>query len=71
MIDYVKKTISLRGKSYPIEEFGIWWQGPTGLFTELDEAIDACKKLDLEPNLTIRPCAVALAESGNIYEPLL
>lgn len=66
MIDIVKKTITLHGKTELILEFRVYFMTPFGLIEDLEVAVKRCAALDLEPALNIRPVTVAACES--LYE---
>lgn len=69
MVDLKNRIITINGRNHKIIKFDVWWHGPMGFYTEIDEAITAAEVLELDPNLTIRAIPVAVAEN-DVYEPL-
>lgn len=57
------------GEPLPITAFEVWFQTPVGLSSNLETAVSRCQELDLEPELAIKPVAVAV-HSNLIYEVL-
>ena len=64
MISLQGNYIQLLRKQATINHWETWFQTPVGLFTELDLAIKRMQELDLDPELIIRPVAVAVSSDG-------
>lgn len=67
MFNLGKGTLSGNGWERPIAHWEVWFQTPKGLCETLDEAVEVCKSLDMEPDAIIRPVPVAITAHGN-YE---
>ena len=68
MIDLIARTVTLGSRPMPILRFDVWFAGPFGLCTTIDEAIAQCIALDVDPNYAIKSLPVAVTE--NSYEVL-
>lgn len=68
MISLVDRTISRGGRVWPVARCEVWWRTPLGLHTTLDDALAACKPLEMDPRFSVVPVAVAVAEDGTHEE---
>jgi hypothetical protein len=53
---------------YPIVRFDVYFSTPRGMCTDLGEAIEVCEGMGVDPELNIRPAAVAVADAEGVYE---
>ena len=59
-------------KHHPIERWEVWFFIPMkGCIKDRKQAIEVCKELDWDPKEMIVPVCVAVAEGGEIFEPLM
>lgn len=62
--------ISLKNEEIHIDgitrryKFETWYSTPRGITPKLEEAVECCVGLDLDPDLTISPRTVAVARDG-------
>lgn len=68
MISYARNEISLDGIVEKIKEFRVMFTTRAGLCT-MEEAVAYCVANDLDPDLMIQSCGVAISET--MYEVLL
>jgi hypothetical protein len=60
MVDLERRQIVLRGRSYPVTRFDVWWHAEgLGLYADLQEA--------LEQNRPVQPVSVAIGPDA-MYE---
>ena len=60
--------MKLGDKTYPITGFSVWFVGPLGLCTTLEQALDVCASVSVDPNMHIRPISVAVTDTEGVYE---
>ena len=64
MFDFEKKILKLQGVEAPLINLGVEFHTPWGLIADLDEAIEKCKTLDMDPTLLINPVVVLYDSAG-------
>lgn len=73
MINLKLNCIECVGKSkivYPIVEWQVWFSTPMGLCSNFNDAWTMCREKDFDPEMTIRPVAVAVSKEG-FYEAVI
>lgn len=68
MVSYEYRTITIRGESQTIKEFVAAFATPFGICDTVEQAIQACKSRDMDPELNIKPVVLAVGETT--YEVL-
>lgn len=58
--------IVLGGTEHRIDKWEVWFHTPWGLCQSAGEAIEACKRAEIDPDQAIIPVPVAVGQS--IYE---
>ena len=70
MFDLRARQIRLRGRESYVTQFQVWWVVPTfGIFTNLEDAIAQCDKVEMDPQSCCIPTTVAVGDDG-AYEVL-
>ena len=61
--------IDIYGKSHQIGKTEVGYQTPKGITKNLTTAVEVCQSCDFDPDLTIRPIVLVIAEDDeNVYE---
>lgn len=64
---YVDTNEIIQGeKTEPIKKWEVWFMIPFGLTPDFKQAVDACKKVDFDPQMNVVPVPVAISET--MYE---
>jgi hypothetical protein len=62
--NFLNKTLILQGQEAPIQNFVVEFLTPWGCFPTLEEAVEKCSALDMDPTLIINPVVVILDKAG-------
>jgi len=63
MINMETQEIVQGGKTERIKEWVVWFICPCGVSPEVNEVIDLCKTLDMDPRLNVMPVSMAKGET--------
>src|SRR5262245_39553785 len=63
MIELRNSRIVWNGKQLPIQRFEVWFLTPFGMCKLLEEAVQRCVMVDLDPEFNVVPIPVAIAEN--------
>jgi len=66
MIVFDGNKILLGNIDERITQWEVWFNTPWGLFKSIHEAVEFCKNNEVDPEMAIVPCPVAITNS--IYE---
>ena len=69
MVSLEEGIIRLGHKVYEIDRYEVWFSTPRGLSSNIGDAIDVCKVMDVNPEINIKALPVAVAKDvENVYE---
>ena len=68
MVSLQTRQLKLNDIVYPIVDFAVYFSTPRGIASDLDVAIGVCVDANLDPELHVRPVAVALTDKEGVYE---
>jgi hypothetical protein len=64
MVNLKDGTLTQSGKTYPIVMWRVWFRTFKGLTEDIDIARQICEENDFDPELNIKPVAVAIDIKG-------
>lgn len=65
MISFQNKEMGFSTQMHPIKSFVVYFKTAKGLCGTLDEAVEVCKSMDLDPDISIQPVPAAVDIHGH------